>query len=265
MTSEKSITSRNNPLLKRIREAIREHGEEIVIEGPKAIADAISSGWKPVSILVTDTCDDRTLTDPALPIVRAPHALIESVSDTRSSQGAVALFERPRHRVTDILERSGTIAIALDAVQDPGNVGTIVRLAAAFDAAGVLLLPGCADPYGPKAVRSSVGAILGVPVAQIGVEELLAAGRPIYAASMSGDAIDPPAHGAILLFGNEGRGVSAALLAGSQQIAVPMSPRVESLNVAMSAAILLARSFSLRLPAAGAPHAGASGRPGANN
>lgn len=246
MSPEKSITSRNNPLLKRMREAVREHGEEIVIEGPKAISDALTGGWKPISIIVTESCDDHSLTAPGLPVVRAPHAVIDSVSDTRNSQGAIALFQRPRHSAGDILARTDSIAIALDAVQDPGNVGTIVRLAAAFDAAGVLLLPDCADPYGPKAVRSSVGAILGVPVAPISDKELIESGRPIFATAMTGEAIDPPARGAILLFGNEGRGVSPKLLAAAKTIAIPMSPRVESLNVATSAAILLARSFLLR-------------------
>jgi RNA methyltransferase, TrmH family len=228
----RTVSSKQNPLVKRIREAIREHAEEIVIEGPKAVADAIASGWKPIVVLergvqVTDT-------------------VFDSLSETRTTQGILGLFERPHADAAEILSRRDTIAVALDGVQDPGNVGTIVRLAAAFDASGVLLLPGSADAYGPKAIRSSAGAILNVPIANITRQELLDAGVPLVSTAMSGSAIDPPARNAVLVFGNEGSGVSEELLERSAQIAIAMSSRVESLNVATSAAILLARSYALR-------------------
>ncbi len=228
----RTISSKQNPLVKRIREAIREHAEEIVIEGPKAVADAIAGGWTPIHVLTRD--------------VDLAADVFDSLSETRTSQGVLGLFERPRAQFTAILARRDTIAIALDGVQDPGNVGTIVRLAAAFDAAGVLLLPGCADPFGPKAIRSSAGAILYVPVAKIPHEELLAAEVPLFATAMSGAAIDPPARDAVLVFGNEGAGVSDAILQGAALLAIPMTPRVESLNVASSAAILLSRAYALR-------------------
>lgn len=228
----RTISSKQNPLIKRIREAIREHADEIVIEGPKAVADAIAGGWKPIEVVergvhVTDT-------------------VFDSISGTRATQGVIGLFERPRSRAMEILRDRTRIAVALDGVQDPGNVGTIVRLAAAFDAAGVLLLPGCADPFGPKAIRSSVGAVLHVPVASLTVSELLAAAVPLYATAMSGASADPPTHDAVLVFGNEGAGVSAEIIERSQLLSIPMTSRVESLNVAASAAILLSRSFALR-------------------
>jgi TrmH family RNA methyltransferase len=230
--SMRTISSKQNPLVKRIREAIREHADEIVIEGPKAVADAIASGWKPIQVLErgVDVTSD----------------VFDALSETRTSQGVIGLFERPRASAAEILSRRDTIAVALDGVQDPGNVGTIVRLAAAFDAAGVLLLPGSADPFGPKAIRSSAGAILHVPVASINLAELLATDVPLVATAMAGQAGDPPARNAVLLFGNEGAGVSQELLSRSALLAIPMSSRVESLNVASSAAILLARSYALR-------------------
>ncbi len=228
----RTISSKQNPLVKRIREAIREHADEIVIEGPKAVADAIASGWTPLHVLERD--------------VHVTAEVFDALSETRTSQGVIGLFERPRASAADILARRDTIAVALDGVQDPGNVGTIVRLAAAFDAAGVLLLPGSADPFGPKAIRSSAGAILHVPVAGITVAELLGAGVPLVATAMAGQVIDPPAHNAVLVFGNEGAGVSQELLGRSTLLAIPMTSRVESLNVASSAAILLARAYALR-------------------
>lgn len=228
----RTISSKQNPLVKRIREAIREHADEIVIEGPKAVADAIASGWKPIHVLERD--------------VHVTAEVFDALSETRTSQGVLGLFERPRARAADILARRDTIAVALDGVQDPGNVGTIVRLAAAFDAAGVLLLPGSADPFGPKAIRSSAGAILHVPVAGITVAELLGANVPLVATAMNGQVVDPPARNAVLVFGNEGAGVSQELLQRAALLAIPMTSRVESLNVASSAAILLARAYALR-------------------
>jgi TrmH family RNA methyltransferase len=227
---KKAISSRQNPLFKRIRDAIREHAGEIVIEGPKQVADALRAGWKPLARVERG--------------VDFTNELFDQLSDTRAPQNVIALFERPLHSAREILARRDTVAVALDAVQDPGNVGTIVRLAAAFDAAGVLLLPGCADPYGPKAIRASAGAILNVAVAAI---DALHAPNVFYA-DMHGGVADPPPRDAVLVFGNEGAGVSDAIRRAANAISIPMSNRVESLNVASSAAILLARSFALRSP-----------------
>src|SRR5206468_5657083 len=98
-------------------------------------------------------------------------ALFDSLADTKTSQGVIAIFERPQFG--DFFADRERVIVALDGVQDPGNVGTIVRLAAAFDAAGVALLPGSADAYGPKAIRASAGAILTVPIVSMSREELL--------------------------------------------------------------------------------------------
>jgi TrmH family RNA methyltransferase len=213
------ITSKENAWFKRVRDAIRDHRDEIVIEGPKAIEDAIAAGWKPIAT-------------PAF----APR-LLKSITETK----AVALFKRPRWKAEDVF--TNKLAVALDRVQDPGNVGTIVRLAAAFDAAGVVLLPGCADAYGPKAMRASVGAILSVPVIEMTIDELIARGRPIFAADRDGSSGLP---NGILVFGSEGQGLSDKLRSVAKLVRIEMSDRVESLNVAAAAAILLSRVFNER-------------------
>jgi TrmH family RNA methyltransferase len=209
------ITSKGNALFKRVRNALREHADEIVIEGEKSIADAIAAGWTPIA-------------QPDF----SPE-LLKSLHTT-----AVAIFERPRLN----LDWRRTI-VALDAVQDPGNVGTIVRLAAAFDAGGVVLLPGCADAYGPKAIRASAGAILNVPIAEMSVDELLARGLPIFAADASGTSEVP---NGVIVFGSEGQGISEPLRKRAKLVRIEMSDRVESLNVAAAAAILLWRTFHAR-------------------
>ncbi|HEY0142380.1 MAG TPA: RNA methyltransferase [Thermoanaerobaculia bacterium] len=235
----KSISSRQNTLYKRIREAIREHDSEIVIEGPKPVADAIAAGWRPLAIVTRGESERRDA-------VAFSHELFDSLAETRSPQSVIGLFSRKSGNAAEIFARCDSVAVALDGVQDPGNVGTIVRLAAAFDASGVLLLPSCADPFGPKAIRSSVGAVLNVPIANVTATELIASGLPLFATAMHGSPADPPAREAILLFGNEGAGVSEELLRHSALLSIPMSGRVESLNVASSAAILLSRSFAQR-------------------
>jgi TrmH family RNA methyltransferase len=235
----KTIASRHNDWFKRVREAIRNHDDEIVIEGPKSVDDAIASGWKPIARFTRgyESSDAIAFTP----------ELFDALAETKTPQGVIGLFERPRGSFAEMIVRRETIVVALDGVQDPGNVGTIIRLAAAFDAAGVALLPGCADPFGPKAVRASVGAILTVPTVRITTEELLASGLPLFVAEMAGDLTDPPTRGAVMVFGSEGRGASEEVVRAATPLAIPMSARVESLNVASAAAILLARSFALRV------------------
>src|SRR6185369_14574848 len=222
-----TITSRHNPLFKRVREAIREHADEIVIEGSKFVDDAIAGGWTPIVVLRRD--------------VDLSSELFDALAETKTPQGVIALFERPPQ--ANLFARADTIVVALDGVQDPGNVGTIVRLAAAFDAGGIALLPGCADPYSPKSIRASAGAILNVPVANVTIDDLT---WPLFVTAADGAPDDPPARGAILVFGSEGQGVSPEIARRAKSLAIRTSGRVESLNVAASAAILLSRSFELR-------------------
>jgi len=224
-----TISSRHNALYKRVLDAVRAHADEIVIEGPKAIADAIAAGWRALLVVGQD--------------ISFSDALMNDLTDTKTSQGVLGLFERPRATSDQLFVREDTVVVALDGVQDPGNVGAIVRLAAAFDAGGVALLPGCADPFGPKAIRASAGAILSVPCAPVKRADLR---WPLFAADAQGEAIDPPARRAVLVFGSEGSGVSEEIARDARKIAIPMSGRIESLNVAMSAAILLSRSFVSR-------------------
>ena len=218
----KSITSRQNPWFKRIRDAVHEHGEEIVIEGPKAVSDAIDAGWQPIAVVGREFAFSDEL--------------LRALSDTKTSQGVLGLFHRPPARFA-----ADTIVAALDGVQDPGNVGTIVRLAAAFNA-GVALLPGCADPFSPKAIRASAGAILSVPVAEVTARQLVESERPLLYADARGNAAAPPRN-AIVVFGSEGSGVSDVIREHGKPIGIKTSGRVESLNVAAAAAILLWQAF----------------------
>ncbi len=225
------ISSRQNPLFKRVRAALLQHDREIVLEGQKQVSDALAGGWKPIDVITRG----ETFTD----------ELFDQLSETRSPQDVIAIFERPHHSFADLRE-SDSLIVALDGVQDPGNVGTIIRLAAAFDCAGVALLPGSADAFSPKAIRASAGAALSIPIANITVRELLDSNLPIYATDATGPMSAPPSSSAILVFGNEGSGISDEIRRAAKAIGIGMSDRVESLNVASSAAILLAKSYEAR-------------------
>jgi TrmH family RNA methyltransferase len=159
------------------------------------------------------------------------------------SQGVVALFARPAVPAS-VLVGAGGVLVILDTVQDPGNVGSIVRLAAAFGASGVIAIEGTADPFSPKAIRASAGAALSVPVAQTSRAEIIALvrshGIPLLAATAGGGSLPSPLPPQFaLVLGSEGQGVSTEIAALAQPVGVEMSGSVESLNVGAAAAILL--------------------------
>ncbi|HEX9161996.1 MAG TPA: RNA methyltransferase, partial [Thermoanaerobaculia bacterium] len=227
----KTITSRQNAMFKRVREAQREHRDEIVIEGPKFVDDAIACHFRPIVLIYRSQVAGRRSQEIAF-----SSELFDAVAGTKTPQNVIGVFERPRFDTSSVLGSRSSVVVALDGVQDPGNVGTIVRLAAAFDCSGVALLPGCADVYSAKAIRASAGAVLSVPVVNVSAAELISSKLPIYAADARGKTSDPPAKRAIIAFGSEGRGVSDEIRAAATPIAIAMSPRIESLNVAASAA-----------------------------
>lgn len=248
----KQISSRQNPSYRRIREAIRAPGAEIVIEGPKQVRDAIAAGWVPLVLATVHSSAEQTLMGQGElrgrgteQIILEP-ALFETLASTVTSQGTLGLFERPRAAVKDLLNRKSPLFVALDAVQDPGNAGTIVRLSAAFGADGILVLPGTADLFSPKAIRASSGAILSVPVVSLTVAELLALQLPLFAADAGGDPDALASAPGILVLGNEGNGLSPQVRSAANIIGIATTGRVESLNVAASAAILLSRIFEAR-------------------
>jgi RNA methyltransferase, TrmH family len=246
MTSATQITSRSNPWFRRIRQAAASHESEIVLEGPKQIRDAIDLGWKPIAVALSP---DAAAIPASSPILRFSQPLFNALSSTVQSQGAIGLFERPEVSPREILAAGGLV-IVLDGVQDPGNVGVIVRLAAAFEASGVVLTEGTADPFGPKAIRASAAAILSVPIARADRADILRLSEelniPLFAADASGEPSPPPVGRSALIFGSEGAGVSADFRKVSTLIGIAMSPRTESLNVASAAAILLEASYRLR-------------------
>jgi RNA methyltransferase, TrmH family len=243
-TPEARITSRQNPWFRRFLEAARTHDEELLLEGPKQIADARRAGWVPLAWALGE---DVVSPDPSVPAVHLARSLIRELTDARHPQGVLALFRRPKSDRNALFASADPFLVVLDGIQDPGNVGTIIRLATAFDATGVVANEGTADPFSPKALRASAGAALLIPVVKATTDELVdlleARSIPLYAADAGGEEI-PIRRPAAIVFGNEGRGVSEGIRAGARAVGIRMSPRIDSLNVGGAAAILLHRVFA---------------------
>ena len=178
-------------------------------------------------------------------------AALAAVSDTVNTQGLILIAGRPAMTLDQALSsRHGEAAlvVCLDAVQDPGNFGTIVRTAEAAGASGVVALTGSVDAYAPKTLRSAMGSAFRLPIATgVSPEKLLsearAAGLKVVAAAMEAEVAYTDfdwRQPAIMILGNEATGVRAELLEQCDtRVGIPLRPPVESLNVAAAAAILL--------------------------
>jgi len=255
-TKNGRIESRDNRWLKRFRAALESSPEkdaaQIGVEGPRLVAEALRSGLGLEAILVSDS-GERHLArmgeriPPAVKVLRTSDRLFASVSGTETPQGVAALVQPPHWGMPDLLA-APALAVALAGVQDPGNVGTIVRAAEAFGASGLFACFGSAHPFGAKAVRASAGSVFrlptlaGSPPADVQSE---LRGRNIrqFAAVVS-DAPSPLETDltlpCALWIGSEGSGLPEEIRRGSDaQIRIPLRASVDSLNAATAASVLL--------------------------
>ena len=240
------ITSSHNPLVQHMRKlqtsrAYRESCGEFVADGWKLLEEALK--WYPEVTAVLTSEPERC---PALPssarLVEVPASLMQSVSSMRTPQGVLFSLRLPQEGALRV--QPGMLL--LDRIQDPGNLGTILRTADAFDLP-VLLTNGCADPFSEKTVRASMGAVFRTQPVSMTRQQAIAACReahiPLLATAMSADAVDlrqADLCNAAVVIGSEGQGICPELFAAAEQkIIIPMSPRCESLNAAVAATIVL--------------------------
>ncbi|MBR3704173.1 MAG: RNA methyltransferase [Oscillospiraceae bacterium] len=243
------ITGRSNPLMTHIRKLVssrayrREQGEYIG-DGVKLLEEAVK--WNvPLSAVVYTKGTALPEIGDAVRMVEVPEDLMRSISPMETPQGALFVARMGGSALPEMLP--GRRYLAMEGVQDPGNVGTILRTADAYEADGVILLEGCADVYNPKTVRSTMGALFRVNAWNTTLSELREvlrrSGLPLLGAALREDTVDAreaDLHHAVMLIGSEGRGLSeAALEACDKTIRIPMSERCESLNAAIAAATLL--------------------------
>ena len=239
------ITSRKNPFLQQVRRLLsskkeREQAGLFVADGIKLLGEAIR--WYP-GLDTVILSDNVALEVPeGVRLVRIPEDVMESISPMQTPQGALFLCRLPEK--TAFTPKPGMLM--LDGVQDPGNLGTILRTADALDVP-VVLLEGCADPYSHKVVRASMGAVFRTDVQQTTWEEAKAqcqkAGIPVAVTALSDRAVDlrrAKVEQMAVVIGSEGQGVRKEILDNAgQELIIPMNPRCESLNAAIAAAIVM--------------------------
>lgn len=241
------ITSLKNPKVAawkalKDRKGRRESGC-FLVEGRKMVEEALKSAFDVEAVLVQEGVsfpDGLTM-----PVYELPEHVLAAVCDTKTPQGIAAVVRMKEQSAL------GKHIVVLDGVQDPGNVGTILRTLDAFEADGLVLLPGCADPFSPKTVRSSMGAVFRRPVwtctAETFAQVLRGSGLRLLGAALRDDTVDARAADytrAVLAIGSEGRGLSDEVLAlCDETVRIPMSPRCESLNAAVAASVLLWEAY----------------------
>lgn len=243
--TEQRITSRKNPLLQQVRRLLasrkeREQAGLFVSDGTKLLQEAVR--WYPglETVILSDGVDAQV---PAhVGVIRVPEEVMASLSPMETPQGALFLCRLPEK--TAFQANPGMLI--LDGIQDPGNLGTILRTADALEIP-VALLEGCADPYSHKVVRSSMGAVFRTPVVQttwVTVRDACRdAGIPVAVTALTDTASDirqAALRTMAVVIGSEGRGVRPEVLAQADKaLIIPMNTRCESLNAAIAAAITM--------------------------
>jgi TrmH family RNA methyltransferase len=261
------VTSRANPRVKQLRAAFQSNARLasglIAIEGEHLLREALRSGQALKTVFVSERRDLPTYLPAHIEVLRLASDLFSGVAETQTPQGIAALLVPPVGTLDAMLPPPGspTAALILIAVglQDPGNLGTLIRSAEAFGATGVLTSPGTVSPWNQKTVRASAGSVFRLPLASAGpteIETLEQQGIPLLAA-MKDEAT--PAHqtdltrACALLIGNEGAGLSADWLRlASARVTIPCPGWVESLNAAVAGSILLYEASRQRAASNGA-------------
>lgn len=242
---EQRITARKNPLIQQVRRLVSSRKERqqtglFVADGIKLLEEAVK--WWPglETVILTDGVEVQV--PEQVRLVRVPEEIMAYISPMETPQGALFLCRLPEK--TAFVPKRGMLL--LDGIQDPGNLGTILRTADALDVP-VVLLEGCADPYSHKVVRASMGAVFRTPVIQsdwVSVRSACGdAGIPIAVTALTDRAEDIRSARLAemaLVIGSEGRGVRQEILENAdRELIIPMNPRCESLNAAVAATVVM--------------------------
>ena len=256
----KSIDSRQNPIVRTYRELADEPdaaGLRLLLDGAHLVREAHDAGMPLESVVVAASrlagaSEEARLAAhleaDGVEVISATSQAFDAISPVRTPSGIVAIAHRHPTTPEAILERARLFALVVVDVQDPGNVGSLLRVAEAGGVTGVIVAGNSANPFSWKAVRGSMGSVLRLPVARAvsidAVMKDIAKTETIAVAAVPRDGWDPDAadwSGRIaLLLGGEGPGLPASVVeAANQRVSIPMDAPVESLNVATSAAIII--------------------------
>jgi TrmH family RNA methyltransferase len=246
------ITSRQNALVAEFRAIARGDHPGLLLDGPHLVAEALTARVAVRLAMITADAQDRH--DVGALVERVERSggevlsvsapVMAAVSPVRSSSVIVAIADRPPGAGERLFSGTPLVVVACD-VQDPGNVGAMVRVTEAAGGTGLIAAGRCADPFGPKALRGSMGSALRLPIAVAEVDAAVAdvrrhRCRVLAAVPRGGVSIfDIDLTGPVaILIGGEGAGLPASVLAGAdERFSIPMQPQVESLNAAVTAAL----------------------------
>ncbi len=249
-----SIQNDRVKLAKALQGAAKTRRKEglIVLEGTRLVRDALQSGHRPAFLLTTSAFEDQAIFGLARAVGIEPlivdEAVMLHVSDTQQPQGILGVFPLPSATLPALMSH----LLILDSIRDPGNLGTILRTAAAAGVHAVLLSPTCADPYNPKVLRGGMGAHFRVPLAEYDWEQIKdhCAGKPVYIADGTGEARYDGVNWAgdwAVIIGSEAHGTGdAARALATSRIRIPMAADTESLNAAVATGIILFEAIKPR-------------------
>lgn len=245
------ITSSQNPKVKLVRALMgrakeRREANAFVVEGVRLVEEAVNSNWEFRFVLYDETLNDRgrsqveRLKSRGIDVEMVSEELMKSLSETESPQGILAILNESRLPIPDLLN----FVLILDQIRDPGNLGTLLRGAAAAGVQSILLPPESTDAFAPKVVRSGMGAHFRLPIHSMTWEEIKEHVKDlqVYLADMDGqscwdtDLCQPLA----LIIGGEAEGASEeATELAIQKISIPMAGNVESLNAGVAGSVLM--------------------------
>lgn len=261
------ITSSKNPLIKEIKSLHRKRGRmknnAFIIEGIKIINEAIENNYPLDKIIYTDQLlrnkegeDFFNKLQDGYNLIYVSDNVFDEISDTENPQGILAIAQLVYRTVDELSLSKKSFLLYLDELQDPGNMGTIIRTADAFNIDGIILSQGCVDPYNPKVVRATMGSIFRTPLyfASDGLDmlkDLREKGIKIYSTSLQGSIPIYDADyngGLVLVIGNESKGVREDIQCMSNiLIKIPMPGKAESLNAGVAASIIMYEVLKQRM------------------
>lgn len=255
----KIITSKDNQIykkaLKLTRKKYRDETGLYLLEGVKPLRDAVSMGISLTTVFLREDVE----TDIDIPegkTVRLDRELFDRLSETENSQGVIAVAEKRSFSESEFTEMvSGGNILIMDRLQDPGNIGTIIRTAEAAGYKGIMMISGSGDVYSPKVVRAAAGSLFRMPV--INVPDVSRAVQILEGTDMQIVVTCPDAQcscfetdlteNTALVIGNEGSGVSREFIDASHlKVKIPMEGSIESLNAAVAAGILMYQSQKIK-------------------
>jgi len=260
MKQYKDITSRENSIYKLVRalsqKKVRENSGLFLIEGTRLVEEANSGRIKIKYLIINETAENVPKINQDCQVLRLPNNLFKKVSDTVSSQGIIAVAEQIEISLADIILGANPLVVVLNGLQDPGNLGTIIRTSAAAGATAVLLTEGTVDLYNPKVVRSTMGSLFQVPIVS-GLDDNEAVkwlnynSINIMVADLDSEEYYYSANLKVsfaLVIGNENRGANDIWRkAAYKKIKIPILGSTESLNASVAAGIILYDAVRQRL------------------